>query len=104
MQMKRYSRKEPQVFLWVLLPYIFFFNLLIFGSCIFNSFSIFGRLMAFSCAYLFLVYFVFGLAAILIQKRLPDAGDLFRRIAIMLPMFYVLNAIAFSLLIFIYEE
>ena len=102
--MKRYSKKEPQVFLWVLLPYIFFFNWLIFGSCMFNSFSIFGRLMAFSCAYLFLVYFVFGLAAILIQKRFPDAGDLFRRIAIMLPMFYVMNAITFSLLIFIYKE
>jgi two-component system LytT family sensor kinase len=104
MQMKRYSRKEPQVFLWVLLPYIFFFNLLIFGSCLFNSISIFGRLMAFSCVYLFLVYFVFGLAAILIQKRFPDAGDMFRRIAIMLSMFYVMNTVAFSLLIFVYKE
>jgi len=40
----------------------------------------------------------------LIQKRFPDAGDMFRRIAIMLPMFYVMNAIAFSLLIFVYKE
>ena len=102
--MKRYSKKEPQVFLWVLLPYIFFFNWLIFGSCMFTSFSIFARLLAFSCVYLFLVYFVFGLAAMLIQKRFPDAGDMFRRIAIMLPMFYVMNAIAFSLLIFVYKE
>jgi len=102
--MKRYSKREPQVFLWVLLPYIFFFNWLIFGSCMFDSFSVFARLMAFSCVYLFLVYFVFGLAAILIQKRFPDAGDMFRRIAMMLPMFYVMNAIAFSVLIFVYKE
>jgi two-component system LytT family sensor kinase len=104
MQMKRYSKKEPQVFLWILLPYIFFFNWMIFGSCMFNSVSIFSRLLAFSCVYLFLVYFVFGMAAILIQRRFPDAGDMFRRIAIMLPMFYVMNAIAFSVLIFIYKE
>ena len=102
--MKRYSKKEPQVFLWILLPYIFFFNWLIFGSCMFNSVSIFGRLLAFSSVYLFLVYFVFGMAAIQIQKRFPNAGDMFRRIAIMLPMFYVMNAIAFSVLIFIYKE
>jgi two-component system, LytTR family, sensor kinase len=104
MQMKRYSKKEPQVFLWILLPYIFFFNWLIFGSCMFNSVSIFGRLLGFSSVYLFLVYFVFGMAAIQIQKRFPNAGDMFRRIAIMLPMFYVMNAIAFSVLIFIYNE
>jgi two-component system, LytTR family, sensor kinase len=104
MQMKRYSKKEPQVFLWILLPYIFFFNWLIFGSCMFNSVSIFGRLLAVSSVYLFLVYFVFGMAAIQIQKRFPNAGDMFRRIAIMLPTFYVMNAIAFSVLIFIYKE
>ncbi len=102
--MKRYSKKEPQVFLWILLPYIFFFNWLIFGSCMFNSVSIFGRLLAFSAVYLFLVYFVFGMAAIQIQRRFPNAGDMFRRIAIMLPTFYVMNAIAFSVLIFIYKE
>src|SRR5947208_4674253 len=104
MPMKRYSNKEPQVFLLVLLPYIFFFNWLIFGSCMFTSFSIFARLLAFSCVYLFLVYFVFGLAAMLIQKRFPDAGDMFRRIAIMLPMFYVMNSIALSLWIFVSKE
>lgn len=104
MVIKRYSKKEPQVFLWVLLPYIFFFNWLIFGNCMFNSVSIFIRLLAFSCLYLFLIYFVFGLAAMLVQKRFPDAGDMFRRIAVMLPMFYVMNAIAFSVLIFLYKE
>ena len=103
MVIKRYSKKEPQVFLWILLPYIFFFNWLIFGNCMFSSVSIFLRLMAFSCVYLFLVYFAFGLAAMLVQKRFPDAGDMFRRIAVMLPMFYVMNAIAFSVLIFVYK-
>ncbi|HEY2348596.1 MAG TPA: histidine kinase, partial [Puia sp.] len=104
MQLKRYSRKEPQVFLWIMLPYIFFFNWLVFGSCIFYSFSIFIRALTYSCLYLFLVYFVFGMAALMIRRRFPGAGDMFRRIAIMLPMFYVMNAIAFSVLFFLYKE
>src|SRR4051812_14981918 len=104
MQLKRYSKKEPQVFLWVMLPYIFFFNWLLFGVCIFSSFSIFIRSLAYSCVFLFLVYFVFGMAALLIQKRFPGAGDMFRRIAILLPMFYVMNAISFSVLFYLYKE
>ncbi|HMG69026.1 MAG TPA: histidine kinase [Chitinophagaceae bacterium] len=104
MPLKRYSKKEPQVFLWIILPYIIFFNGLIFGSCIFSSISVFARALAFSGIYLFLLYFIFGMAATGIQKRFPGAGDMFRRIAVLLPMFYVMNAISFSGLIYLYKE
>ena len=96
MAIRRYSKREPQVFLWVVLPYIFFLNMLVFGTCIFRSASAFARSFLFSGIYIILVYFVFGLAAMLIQKRFPSAGDMFRRIAIMLPMFYFMNAIAIT--------
>jgi len=102
--MKRYSKREPQVFLWVVLPYIFLLNVLIFGSCIFGSVSLLARSFVYSGIYILLVYFVFGLAALLIQKRFPSAGDMFRRIAIMLPMFYVMNAITITGLFHLYSQ
>ncbi len=96
MAIKRYSKREPQVFLWVVLPYILFLNMFVFGTCIFRSTSAFTRSFFYSGIYIILVYFVFGLAAMIIQKRFPSAGDMFRRIAIMLPMFYFMNAIAIT--------
>ncbi len=91
MAIKRYSRKEPIVFIWVVGPYIFFMNLIIFGSCIFKSFGVFGATFLSSIIYFFIIYAIFGTVAVLIQKRIPGAGDLFKRIIVMLPVFYLLN-------------
>jgi two-component system, LytTR family, sensor kinase len=91
MQVKRYSKQEPMVFLWVVVPYILAMNLLIFGSCIFNSVPIFLKSFAASVIYFSLIYGVFGSVAVLIKNKNPGAGDLFRRIRIMLPVFYLMN-------------
>src|SRR5262245_3605309 len=89
--MKRYSKKEPLVFAYIMAPYIVFMNLIIFGECIFSSWSIFFTGFGVSMLYFFVIYAIFGSVAILIQKRFPGAGDLFRRISIMLPVFYIMN-------------
>ena len=91
MAIKRYSRKEPIVFIWIVVPYIFFMNLIIYGSCIFDSFKIFGETFLTSIIYFFIIYAIFGTVAVFIQKRISAAGDLFKRVIIMLPVFYVLN-------------
>lgn len=92
--MKRYSNKEPIVFLWVILPYILFMNLLIFGFCIYNTFEGVYKSFAISVFYFLLVYAIFGTVAVLISRRISASGDLFKRIAVMLPVFYVLNIVA----------
>ena len=104
MALKRYSRREPQVLLWVILPYIICLNLLVFGTCIFSSAAIFFWSFLYSTLYILLIYFVFGMAAMLIQKRIPGAGDMFRRIAIMLPMFYLMNGISGSGIFYVYNQ
>jgi sensor histidine kinase YesM len=103
MPLKRYSKKEPQVFLWVMLPYITFMNLLVFGTCIFSSVALFFKSLFFSGIYLLIVYMVFGLVAIVIQKRFPSPGDMLKRIRILLPLFYVMNVIAVSWLFYLYN-
>ena len=91
MAAKRYSAREPQIFLWVMVPYIILLNLLVFGSCILQSVGVFLKNFLFSGAYLFVVYFLFGMVAVFIRNRIPAAGDLFRRISVMLPVFYVMK-------------
>lgn len=102
--MNRYSNKEPQVLLWVMLPYIIFLNTLVFGTCIFGSISVFARSTLYGAIYISFIYFVFGLAANLVKKRIPAAGDMFRRIAILLPLFYVMNAITMPGYYFVYHQ
>ncbi len=104
MALKRYSSKETQIFIWVMGPYILILNLLIFGTCIFNSFSHFIVNFLFSAFYIFLIYFGFGLVALFIRNRIPAAGDLFRRILVMLPVFYVMNVAAIGGLYFCYNN
>ena len=55
MQINRYSNKEPLVFVWVMAPYVFFMNWLMFGNCIFSSLTIF-----FTGFGLSIVYFVWN--------------------------------------------
>lgn len=91
MPVKRYSKQEPIVFLWVMVPYIIIMNLLIFGTCIFSSPVAFFKSFGLSAVYFFMIYGVFGSVAVVIKNRHPGAGDLFKRISMMLPIFYTLN-------------
>lgn len=91
MVLKRYSKKEPIVFVWVMIPYAIGMNLILFGSCLFRPFIQFLLAGLYSLIYFFIAYFVFGLVAAKIRQRYPAAIDLFKRIRIMLPIFYVMN-------------
>ena len=104
MALKRYSKKEPLVFLWVMLPYIVFLNLLMFGGCIFGSVLLFVKSFFSTGIFMFVIYFFFGMVATLIQRRFAAAGELFKRIAIMLPVFYLMNCIAISSLFYFHNE
>ena len=102
--MKRYSKKEPLVFVYVMVPYIIFMNILIFGSCIFNVLPLFLKGFGISGVYFLVIYALFGTVAIFIQKRFPDASDLFRRISVMLPTFYLMNIGAIYSIFFLYNH
>jgi sensor histidine kinase YesM len=103
MPLKRYSKKEPLVFVYVMLPYIVFIDILIFGGCIFHSFAVFLKSFGVSAIYFFTVYSVFGSVAVFIKNRHSGAGDLFKRVGIMLPAFYVLNIAAIYTAFFLYD-
>jgi two-component system, LytTR family, sensor kinase len=104
MALKRYSKKEPLVFVWIMTPYIIGLNALVFGSCIFNAAILFTKSFLYTGVFMMLIYFVFGLVATLIQKKFARAGYMFKRIACMLPAFYVMNIFAISGLYYFYSQ
>lgn len=104
MALIRYSKKEPLVFGWVMIPYIIVMNMLILGGCIFRSALEFGKSFIGSGVYFLVIYFIFGLVAVIIRNKVPAAGDLFKRIAIMLPIFYLMNIAAMTALYVTYSH
>ena len=104
MKVMRYSKNEPWVFVWIIIPYVIAMNLILFGSCIIRSLSQFSLAFLSSAIYLFSCYFVFGLVAMQIRKKVPAAGDLFKRIGIMLPILYVMNIGLINGIIFLYSH
>ncbi len=91
MALRKYSKAEPLIFLWLMLPFVIGINAIIFGSCVFTSFRIFISSFALSACFLFFSYLCFRGVAFLIRDRFPSNGDLFRRIAVMLPVFMFMN-------------
>ncbi|MEP7319946.1 MAG: hypothetical protein ABI921_14420, partial [Panacibacter sp.] len=59
MAIKRYSKNEPLVFVWVMIPYVIGMNLIMFGSCLLQTFTQFILSFLYSVIYLFSAYFVF---------------------------------------------
>ena len=104
MPIKKYSKSEPFIFLWIMIPYILGMNLILFGTCILKSVSQFSLSFFLSAIYLFVTYLVFGTVAITIRKQFPAAGDLFRRISVMLPVFYTMNIVAIKGMVLLYQQ
>lgn len=104
MPIKKYSKSEPFIFLWIMIPYILGMNLILFGTCILKSVSQFSLSFFLSAIYLFVTYLVFGTVAIIIRKQFPTAGDLFRRISVMLPVFYIMNIAAIKGMAFLSQQ
>ena len=104
MTVSRHIRRELVASAWIMLPYIVVLNILMFGSCIFQSAAEFGKSFFYSGFCLVTAYFVFRSVAMFIRMSIPAASDLFKRIAIMLPVFYVMTLIMVSSLFSIYEK
>lgn len=79
-------------------------NLLIFGFCVYNTFEGIYKSFVISVLYFLIVYAIFGSVAVLISKRISASGDLFKRIAVMLPVFYILNIAAIHGLYKVYNQ
>jgi two-component system LytT family sensor kinase len=77
-----------------MIPYVIVVNFMIFGSCILDTVGIFFKGYFISTFYFLLIYLIFGTVAVLIKNRFPAAGDLFKRISILLPAFYAMNMLA----------
>ena len=100
--MKRYYKKEPYIALALALPYTVMVNNILFGSCLFSNPRTFLYLTLSTVCYMFISYLVFGLVALGIRNLLPSDADLFRRIAWLLGIFYLLNAISAKVIFILY--
>jgi len=104
MAFKAYNKKESQVFVWIMIPYVVIMNVMLFGGCVFNSLALFARSFLYSGVYLFFTYFIFGRVAILIRNYFSAPALLIRRISVMLPVFYVMNVLAIGLLFILHTR
>ncbi|MBX3252767.1 MAG: histidine kinase [Chitinophagaceae bacterium] len=103
MALKRYSDRELRLFLWVVLPYTILMNLIVFKNCMYASLHNMLLCTGLSVVYLFIAYFLFGLTGSFIQRKFPSNQDLFKRIGIMLPVFYGMNVLLVVGLYFYYD-
>ncbi|HTI91923.1 MAG TPA: histidine kinase [Puia sp.] len=104
MQIKRYSRIEPMIFIWFMLPYTVLINLLLFGPCVFASVGTFFSRLGVSVLYFAFIYSIFGIAATLVKRRFPGDHELYRRIGILLPLFCVMNLLTVQGVYLLYEK
>lgn len=104
MSVKRYSTKEQEIFLWVIIPYVLILNTIVFGTCIFRMAYPFMLALIVSAVYLFAFYFLCGLVAVMIQRRFPTNQDVFRRISFMLPAFYLMNTLMVTVIYGMYGK
>jgi PAS domain S-box-containing protein len=102
--MKRYYKKEPYIALALALPYTVIVNNILFGSCLFSNPLTFLILTASTVVYMFISYLVFGLIALGVRNLIPSDADLFKRIALLLGVFYMLNAISAKILLLLYSK
>jgi hypothetical protein len=74
-----------------MLPYTVVLNILLFGACVLTSAPAFLQSFVYNSIYILLVYYAFGSVALFIRNSYAANSDLFRRIGIMLPVFYLMN-------------
>ncbi|MBS1603520.1 MAG: histidine kinase [Bacteroidetes bacterium] len=103
MQIRRYSRIEPMIFIWFMLPYTVLINLLLFGYCTLSSSGVFFLRLGISLLYFAAIYSIFGMAAMLVKRRFPGDNELFRRTGILLPLFCVMNLLTIQAVYLLYE-
>lgn len=94
---------EPRIFIWFMGPYTVLINLLLFGGCVVQSTGVFFSYFGISLLYFSLIYSIFGMVAMLIKRRFPGDHELFRRIVILLPVFYVMNLLTVQGVYLVYE-
>ncbi|GAO41868.1 putative two-component histidine kinase [Flavihumibacter petaseus NBRC 106054] len=79
-----------------MIPFVFGLNAITFGACNFSGLVPFLLRYALTTSYIFGIYLVYRSVAMLIRKRFPYNSDLFRRIAAMLPIFFLMNILMVS--------
>ena len=104
MPLNRYNSKEAQVSLIIVLPYTVVINFMLFGNCIFSSSPLFFESFLYNGAYMVLMYFLFNSVAVFIRNRFVADSDLFKRIGIMLPVFYLMNIGVIGGLLFMHKD
>lgn len=104
MAIKRYSKNEPKVLLFIIVPYQIALNLIYFGQCSISSIETFAKNLLVNGLFFSLIYFTFGIAAVRLRNLYPANADLFKRIGVMLPVFYALNFLTMGALLLFHQN
>ncbi|MGZ5253121.1 MAG: sensor histidine kinase [Flavitalea sp.] len=104
MALKGYSKRDIILSGSLIVPYTILFNLVLFGSCMLQSWTTFSKSFVYTFIFLLTMYFLFAMVTVYIQKRYSASGDLIRRITVMLPAFYLMNMAFLPGIYYLYNE
>lgn len=93
MKLPRYTSKDYQVLLWVMLPFAVVLNSLIFGKMYFSSWPVFllaSAITGFACAIDFVLC---GFVAVALKNRFPYENQLPKRLTFMILTFLVITGL-----------
>lgn len=93
MKLPRYTSKDYQVLLWVMLPFAVVLNTLIFGKLYFSSWPIFllaTSITGFACAIDFVLC---GFVAVALKTRFPYEKQLAKRLTFMIFTFLIITGL-----------
>jgi len=104
MALKGYSKREIILSGSFMVPYTILFNLVLFGTCLFSSYTTFTKSFVYTFIFLLTMNFLFAMVTVYIQKKYSASGDLIRRITVMLPAFYLINMAFLPGIYYFYNE
>lgn len=101
---KRNLWNEVKVYLWVMVPYVLFMNILILGGCILQGWDYLVINFLATALILFIAYMLFVLVTARIRRRYQKKGNLFQHVLVLLPVNFALTTLSILSIFFIYPR
>ena len=103
MRASRYTSKDTQILLAVLIPMTLVLNYVLFGTRYFKELSVFLIAGAVTFVILALAWMAHGWVAVTLRNRLPNENDTNKRLVIAIAIFSIMTAVTLTLVFWGYD-
>lgn len=93
MELPKYTSKDYQVLLWVMVPFAIILNTLLFGKLYYSGWSIFLLATSITCFACAIDFIVCGYVAVALKSRFPLEKQLMKRLSLMIITFLIITGL-----------